>query len=71
MEGAIPGRITHANESGTLEQFAESKITPESSVVMMCGNPQMLDDVEAILHARGMQRHKKNQPGQIVVERYW
>jgi ferredoxin--NADP+ reductase len=71
MEGAIPGRITHAIESGTLEQFAESKITPESSVVMMCGNPQMLDDVEAILHARGMQRHKKNQPGQIVVERYW
>ena len=71
MEGAIHGRITHAIESGALEQFAEAGINSESSLVMMCGNPQMLDDVEAMLHTRGMQRHKKNQPGQIVVERYW
>jgi ferredoxin--NADP+ reductase len=38
---------------------------------MMCGNPQMLDDVEALLDARGMVRHKKSAPGQLVVERYW
>jgi ferredoxin--NADP+ reductase len=39
--------------------------------VMMCGNPQMLDDVEALLNARGMRKHKRNEPGHYVVERYW
>jgi ferredoxin--NADP+ reductase len=38
---------------------------------MMCGNPQMLDDVEQILNDRGMRKHKRSEPGHYVVERYW
>jgi ferredoxin--NADP+ reductase len=44
---------------------------PETSAVMMCGNPQMLDDVEQILNDRGMRKHKRSEPGHYVVERYW
>ena len=71
LQGSISGRITTALETGALEKYAAAALTLENSVVMMCGNPQMLDDVEAILNARGMRRHKKSEPGQIVVERYW
>jgi ferredoxin/flavodoxin---NADP+ reductase len=71
VPGAVSGRITTAIEKGTLEGEAGTSLAADNSVVMMCGNPQMLDDVEALLHARGMIRHKKSAPGHIVVERYW
>jgi len=71
VPGAIAGRITTAIETGALESKAENALAPSNSVVMMCGNPQMLDDVEALLKDRGMQRHKKSTPGHVVVERYW
>lgn len=71
VPGAISGRITSAIENGTLESKAENSLAPSNSVVMMCGNPQMLDDVEALLKDRGMNRHKKAIPGHVVVERYW
>jgi ferredoxin/flavodoxin---NADP+ reductase len=68
---SISGRITTAIESGSLESRADQPLNASTSVVMMCGNPQMLDDVETLLVARGMRRHKKANPGHIVVERYW
>jgi ferredoxin--NADP+ reductase len=65
------GRITEGISSGMLEQIADVDLGPDSSAVMLCGNPQMLDDVEAILQSRGMHKHKKSEPGHYVVERYW
>jgi ferredoxin--NADP+ reductase len=67
----ISGRITTAIESGKLEEMAQTCLSPDSSAVMMCGNPQMLDDVEAILNGRGMRKHKRSELGHYVVERYW
>ncbi len=71
VPGAISGRITTAIENGSLETKAENALTSSTSIVMMCGNPQMLDDVESLLKDRGMLRHKKSNPGHVVVERYW
>jgi ferredoxin--NADP+ reductase len=71
VPGTIPGRITTAIENGSLETMADEPLQAANSVVMMCGNPQMLDDVEELLKVRGMHRHKKANPGHIVVERYW
>ena len=65
------GRITQAIQCGKLEELAGVPLCPESSAVMMCGNPQMLDEVEEILNNRGMRKHKRNEPGHYVVERYW
>ncbi|MEI8211359.1 MAG: ferredoxin--NADP reductase [Planctomycetota bacterium] len=65
------GRITTAIECGILERMAGHSLTPQQSAVMMCGNPQMLDDVELLLHTRGLQKHKRSEPGHYVVERYW
>jgi ferredoxin--NADP+ reductase len=38
---------------------------------MLCGNPAMLDDMEAVLEKRGIRRHRSKAPGQLVLERYW
>lgn len=69
--GCVEGRITTAIESGALERIAGVPLSPETSAVMMCGNPAMLDDVEAMLNHRGMRKHKRQEPGHYVVERYW
>jgi ferredoxin--NADP+ reductase len=71
VEGAISGRITTAIESGTLESKVGIAMQANNSAVMMCGNPQMLDDVEHQLHSRSMTKHKPKTPGNYVVERYW
>jgi ferredoxin--NADP+ reductase len=67
----LNGRITQLLQTGELEERAERKITRENSSVMLCGNPDMLDEMEACLVQRGLCRHRSKAPGQIVVERYW
>jgi ferredoxin/flavodoxin---NADP+ reductase len=68
--GALFGRITRCLMDGSLETMSQSRISPESCV-MMCGNPDMLDEMEKLLGERGLHRHRHSHPGQIVVERYW
>ena len=71
VDGILRGRIPVCLEAGSLEQAAGCQMTAEDSSVLLCGNPLMLDDMEAKLGERKMRRHKKKEPGQIVLERYW
>ena len=64
-------RITGAWDSGRLEALTSLAITPERSRVMMCGNPQMIDDMRARLHKRGLVPCRKLVPGQFLTENYW
>lgn len=70
-EGCLHGRIPALLESGDLEKTAGFTMQPNDSVVLLCGNPAMLDDMEERLKERGMKRHRTKSPGQIVLERYW
>ncbi len=67
---SLQGRITTCIENGSLEQSAGVPMSKDSAI-MLCGNPDMLDDCEALLAAREIVKHKKKAPGQIVIERYW
>jgi ferredoxin/flavodoxin---NADP+ reductase len=69
--GALRGRVTDALASGELEASAGLALSPEHGHVLLCGNPQMIADVEQALGARGLRHHRKRTPGQITVERYW
>ncbi|RMR59614.1 Oxidoreductase FAD -binding:oxidoreductase FAD-binding region [Pseudomonas cichorii] len=69
--GALHGRITSLIENGALERAAGVELTPEHSRVMICGNPQMIDDTRAVLKQRNMQLNLTRRPGQVVVENYW
>jgi ferredoxin--NADP+ reductase len=70
-QGSLAGRIPAAIADGRLEAAAGVKLAPESSHVMLCGNPQMLKDVQALLVARGMKKHRRRAPGHITVESFW
>ncbi len=70
MPGALSGRITNCIANGSLEANAE-QIFDQDSCIMLCGNPDMLNETEALLGEKGIRRHKAKEPGQIVVERYW
>ncbi len=70
VQGALPGRITTCISNGSLEATASQNFTTDCCV-MMCGNPDMLNETETLLGERGIKRHKAKEPGQIVIERYW
>jgi ferredoxin/flavodoxin---NADP+ reductase len=69
--GSISGRIPAAIGDGRLEDAAGTPLNPESSQVMLCGNPEMLRDATAALVGRGMKKHRRRAPGQITVESFW
>lgn len=69
--GALAGRIPAAIADGRLEAAAGVALTPESSHVMLCGNPAMLKDAQAALVARGLRKHRRRNPGHISVESFW
>lgn len=69
--GALNGRITQLIENGELERATGIPMTPEHSRVMLCGNPQMIDDTRAVLKQRDMRLSLSRKPGQVAVETYW
>ncbi len=69
--GCLHGRLTTLIDSGELEQAAGVALDPEHSRIMLCGNPQMIEDGLALLKERGMQLALTRRPGQIAVENYW
>jgi ferredoxin--NADP+ reductase len=68
---AMSGRITALIESGELEQAASATLTAEHSRVMLCGNPQMIDDTRQLLKQREMHLSLSRRPAQVAVENYW
>lgn len=69
--GALHGRITSALESGELERKAGLQLSPAHSHVMLCGNPTMIEEMSALLAARGLRRHRQRKPGHVTSERFW
>lgn len=67
LHSRIPGLI----ENGELERAAGVPLSPEHSRVMLCGNPQMVTDIRALLKARGLSLALTRRPGQVAVENYW
>lgn len=71
VPGRLSGRITTLLNSGELEQAAGVPISVASSRIMLCGNPEMIEETRRILHLRGMHPCRRALPGQFVTENYW
>ncbi len=69
--GALQGRIPALIESGALEAASQAALDPERSRFMLCGNPEMVESMRALLKARGFRMHRRLEPGHIIVENYW
>ena len=70
-EGVLKGRIPHAIENGNLEATANLQFDPQTSQVMLCGNPAMITDTREALEAKGLRKNLRKEPGHITVENYW
>ena len=70
-ETGIQTRIPAAIEDGRLEAHAGLPLTAETSQVMICGNPAMVRDTQAILEKRGLKKNRRREPGHITTEQYW
>ncbi|MGE5639359.1 MAG: ferredoxin--NADP reductase [Clostridia bacterium] len=68
--GSLAGRIPAAIADGRLEAQARARLDP-STHAMLCGNPDMLRDAQAVLAARGMRKHRRRTPGHVTVESFW
>lgn len=71
VPGTLHGRVTTLISSGELERAAGLGLDPAHSRVMLCGNPQMIEDSRAVLKARDLQLSLSRRPGQVAVENYW
>ena len=69
--GALRGRITTLIENGELERAAGVDFSPEHSRILICGNPEMVDDTRQLLKTRDLQLALSRRPGQVAVENYW
>ncbi len=67
----LQGRITDVLDRGKLERHAGLEITQSDSAVMLCGNHQMIADMQALLAPRGLRKHLRHKPGQIIIEQYF
>lgn len=57
-------------ENGELEKSAGIELNPATSHVMLCGNPQMVDDTKEALKRRKLTMNRRGE-GNIAVENYW
>ncbi len=67
----LSGRVTQTLVDGSLEEAAGTSLGPERSHVMLCGNPEMVAEMSALLDERGLRKHRQRKPGHVTVEKYW
>lgn len=65
------GRVQSLLEGDAWEQAVGAPLDPACWHVFLCGNPEMIDDIDARLKARGFTHHRRSTPGNLHFERYW
>lgn len=63
-------RVPNLIVSGKLTQLVGQKLDKERSHVMLCGNPQMVEDTKEALKSIGLTMNRRGE-GNIAVENYW
>ena len=64
------GRIPDLIESGQMARdLGVPQLNPQVDRVMLCGSPEMLKSIKAVLEARGFNEGNTTTPGDFVVER--
>ena len=67
----LRGRVTALFERDDVEDVLTMPLDPEQCHVFLCGSPDMINQMQALLEARGFVTQTKKQPGNIHFERYW
>jgi len=71
VEGTLRDRVTKLLGSGVLEENVGLRLDHERSRIMLCGNPEMVEDSRKLLVGRGFRPSRRGDPGQLAMENYW
>ena len=70
VEGALTERLPKLLLEGKLQQHAGIALDIDSTHVMLCGNPEMVEDTKETLKTLGLVMNRRGE-GNIAVENYW
>ncbi|OXL18750.1 ferredoxin--NADP reductase [Psychrobacter sp. DAB_AL32B] len=70
VEGALTERLPKLLLDGTLQARAGIALDIDSTHVMLCGNPEMVEDTKETLKTLGLIMNRRGE-GNIAVENYW
>lgn len=70
VEGALTERLPKLLLDGTLQARAGIDLDIDSTHVMLCGNPEMVEDTKETLKSLGLVMNRRGE-GNIAVENYW
>ena len=70
VEGALTERLPKLLLDGTLQERAGIALDIDSTHVMLCGNPDMVEDTKEALKTLGLVMNRRGE-GNIAVENYW
>ena len=70
VEGALTERLPKLLLDGTLQARAGIDLDVDSTHVMLCGNPEMVEDTKEALKSLGLVMNRRGE-GNIAVENYW
>lgn len=71
VSGALRDRVTRLLASGVLEENVGLRLDHDRSRIMLCGNPEMVEDSRKLLIGRGFKLSRRGDPGHLAVENYW
>ena len=71
VPGTLRDRVTRLLASGVLEENVGLRLDHDHSRIMLCGNPEMVDDSRKLLIDRGFKLSRRGDPGHLAVENYW
>jgi ferredoxin--NADP+ reductase len=71
VPNALGDRVTKLLTNGVLEENVGLKLDHDRSRVMLCGNPEMVEDSRKIPVERGYRLSRRGDPGHLAVENYW
>ncbi|WP_201548603.1 ferredoxin--NADP reductase [Psychrobacter fjordensis] len=70
VDGALTERLPKLLLDGTLQARAGIDLDIDTTHVMLCGNPDMVDDTKEALKSLGLVMNRRGE-GNIAVENYW
>ena len=71
VPGTLRDRVTKLLGNGVLEQNLGLRLDHDRSRIMLCGNPEMVEDSRKLLVERGFRLSRRGDPGHLAVENYW
>ncbi len=70
IEGALTERLPKLLLDGSLQDEAGVDLDADNAHIMLCGNPEMVEDTKETLKSMGFVMNRRGE-GNIAVENYW